>query len=343
VVACAVAALVGEFAVRLLKPGFPGFRVPQVEHRPVAGLGFEMVPNQSAYTAAEPATINSQGLRGPALRSLRDGSSLRVLCIGDSITFGYGVADEAPFPRQLEHLLHKAMPERDVEVINAGVQRYFTYQEIDFLRLKGRQLRPDIVVLAVYSNDLGVRPHGDYLREYEKEREQAATAFRTRFPLLYALTKNSALVELTKGAYLRSTEGTAIRMFEGVATERDERRWNAMAQELSAFRELSIEHDFFPMVVAVPARVQIQNEFPDSLYPKRVFALARREGLENLDFIDRFRESLARGVDPYLPWDNHLSADGHALVAGAIANRLKELWPQLEKPRHAVTGSVGSD
>jgi lysophospholipase L1-like esterase len=333
----------GELAVRMLKPGFPGFKIPQVEHRPVAGLGFEMVPRQAAFTAAEPATINEHGFRGPALRHLRDDSALRVLCIGDSITFGYGVGDAAPFPRQLEHLLRDAFPERDVEVINAGVQRYFTYQEIDFLRLRGATLQPDVVVLAVYSNDLGVRPGGDYLREYEKEREQAATAFRSRFPLVYTLAKNSALIELAKGAYLRPTEGSAIRMFEGVATERDEKRWAAMAQEFAAFRRLSVEHGFLPVIVAVPARLQIEQQFPASLYPRRVLELAEREGIENLDFIDQFRTSLGRGVDPYLPWDNHLSADGHALVAEAISARLVALRPQFLKPGHGVAATSGSN
>jgi lysophospholipase L1-like esterase len=309
----------------------------------VAGLGFEMVPNQNAYTAAEPATINAQGLRGPALRRLRSDSGLRVLCIGDSITFGYGVGDAAPFPRQLEPLLRSAFPERDVEVINAGVQRYFTYQEIDYLRGRGLELRPDVVVLAVYSNDLGVRPDGDYVREYEKEREQAATAFRSRFPLLYTLTKNSALVELTKGVYLRTTEGNTLRMFEGVATERDERRWEAMSREIAAFKELSTQHGFFPMVIAVPARVQIQKAFPASLYPKRVLEIAQGEGLESVDFVERFRESLSRGVDPYLPWDNHLSVEGHALVASGIVGRLSTLWPQFEKTRHATGHGTTSE
>ncbi len=328
----------------MLKPGFPGFRIPQVEHRPVAGLGFEMVPNQIAFTAAARATINAHGFRGPELRSGSNASRLRILCLGDSITFGYGVGDDEPFPRQLEHLFRKASPHRDVEVINAGVQRYFTYQEIDFLRTKGLQLRPDIVVLVVYSNDLGVRPSGDYLREYEKEREQAASAFRNRFPMLYTLVKNSALVELSKGAYLRATEGRGgLRMFEGIATRRDEERWNSMGKELATFKRLALESDAFPMVVAVPARIQVQKEFPSSLYPKRVLTLARHEGMESVDLVATFQESLKRGVDPYLPWDNHLSAPGHALVAESIANRLMALRAPLEKPRHVAGEAAGSD
>src|SRR5688572_8851025 len=234
-----------EVAVRIARPGFPGFRIPQVEHRPAAGLGFEMVPNQVAFTAAERVTINAHGLRGPAIRDREADSGLRVLCLGDSVTFGYGVGDDVPFPRQLDRLLQRAWPDRKSEVINAGVQRYFTYQEIDYLRLKGLRLRPDVVILAVYSNDLGVRPRGNYLEEYEREREQVAGAFRTRFPRLYTLTKNSAVIELTRGAYLSAEGGSAgLRMFEGVVSERDESKWAAMEQDLVAFKDSAQQHNF---------------------------------------------------------------------------------------------------
>jgi lysophospholipase L1-like esterase len=335
--ACAIAILAGEGVIRLLKPGFPGFKTPQVEHRPVAGLGFEMVPKQVAYTAGERVTINEDGFRGPPVRDPLS-SRLRILCIGDSITFGYGVDDNAPFPRQLEQLLRHGRPEHhDAEVINAGVQRYFTYQEIDLLRFKGPRLRPDIVVLAVFVNDLAIRPQGDTTREYEKEREQAATAFRNRLPFVYGLAKNSALVELTKNAYLQAGAGPGgLRMFEGVATQRDEERWKSMGQELAAFSQLAREHGFLPVVVAIPGRIQVQKEFPRSLFPNRLLMLARQEGLESLDVLASFRESFNRGVDPYLPWDNHLSSDGHALVARAIFKRLMELPPPLKRADGSV-------
>ena len=234
-------------------------------------------------------------------------------------------------------LLRQAWPDRGAEVVNAGVQRYFTYQEIDFLRLRGLQLRPDIVVLIVYINDLNLRPRGDYSREYEKEREQAASAFRNRFPWLYLLAKNSALVELMKNAYLQGGEDPGgLRILEGIAGQKDEERWKAMERELDAFTQLSREHGFFPMVVAIPARIQLQKEFPRSLYPQRLLMLAERGGLESLDLLASFRESLNRGVDPYLPWDNHLSSDGHRLVAAAIFRRLLELSPSLKKAGNPV-------
>ncbi len=317
-----------EGAIRALRPGYPGFRIPQVQHRTAPGLGFEMVPNQIAYTTAEPATINEHGFRGPRFRGHRRADHVRVLCIGDSMTFGYSVGDDDPFPRQLERRLSEVWPGRQAEVINAGVQRYFLYQVIDLLRVKGPPLAPDVVVLAVNGSDPGTRQSEGYTREFEKEEEQAAGAFSRRFPALYLLAKNSALVEMTKNGYLLARQrSVSLNSFNGVASARDERRWAAMEQEIGALRELSDAHGFFPLLVAIPARIQIQRTFPNSLYPKRVYALAQQHGIDTVDLVAAFRSSLQRGDDPYLPWNNHLSGHGHALVANALGSRLRKEFP----------------
>ena len=208
-------------------------------------------------------------------------------------------------------------------MINAGVQRYFTYQEIEQLRRCVTQLQPDVVTLGVYANDLGIRPDGDYVREYEKEREQAATAFRNRAPQFYYLAKNSALLELAKQKYIALRRGSRHRnRFTGKQTGRDERKWKVVEEELMAFRQLANEHSFTPLVVTIPARLQVQQEFPDSPFPQRVLQTCERIGLPAINVHGSLVDSLEGGHDPYLPWDNHLSDHGHSLVAAAIAKAL---------------------
>lgn len=330
VVSLIVAAVLGEAMVRVARPGFPGFRVPQVDHRPVPGLGFEMIPNQVAYSNASRVTINSAGFRGPEIRDLAEAGYPRVLCLGDSMTMGVAVEDDETYAAQLQRLLEDHPEARDPEVINAGVQRYFTFQEIDLLEINAGTLRPDVVTLAVYANDLGVRPDEDYVREFRNEREIAATAFRNRFPRTYLLAKNSAFIELSKSAYLayrasrRPGQNVVQHALEGRITERDEPKWQGVEQELVAFRDLARVHRFAPIVVFVPVRRQIQQDLPESLYPRRLADFARGLGLPVIDPAGAFKESLRSGVDPYLPWDDHMSVAGHRLVAEAIARELHE-------------------
>ncbi len=316
----------GELAVRMARPGFPGFAIPQTEHRPAPGLGYEMIPNQVAYTFASKVTINSAGLRGPEIRLDEGFQGRRVLCLGDSITYGVGVDDDTPYPRQLERLLGDVWGGAPVEVINAGVQRYATYQEIDQLRRLAGKLSPDIVVLGVYINDLKLRPKGNDVREYELEREQAASAFRNRFPRVYLAIKNLALGSLAREILLSTaSSGSAENIFKGESTERSEKKWAAHQEELREFYRLAETHPFRPLVVTIPSRHQVVHDFPNSSYPARVLTACQELGLPAIDVLSRFKSSLAEGLDPYLPWDNHLSEVGHRLVAEAIRDALREV------------------
>ena len=324
-IALSVAAVLAEVIVRLARPGYPGFRLPQVEHRPVEGLGFEIVPSQQAYTWASPARINSLGYRGPEPRN-PSGRPL-VLCVGDSMTFGNSVEEARLYSSQLGELIQREWPQTQPEVYNMGVQRYFTYQEIEVIRRYAPRLRPDVVTLAVYVNDLGVRPKANFSEDYENEREQAARAFHNVVPPLYLLIKNSATIALLRNFYLRATysEPTAgERALDGRLSSGDEARWRTIEEDLETFRELADASGFRPYVVFVPARPQVRREMPQSLYPGRLVEHAKKRGLVAIAPIEAFKQELRAGRDPYLPWDDHMSATGHRLVAEAILEQLRQ-------------------
>jgi lysophospholipase L1-like esterase len=323
-IALGAAAGLAEAMVRVARPGFPGFRLPQVEHRPAAGLGFEMVPRQDAYTWASPARINSLGFRGPEPGN-SPGRPL-VLCAGDSMTFGNGVDESDTYTFQLQQLMHGAWPQMRPETFNMGVQRYYTYQEIEVIKRQAPRLRPDAVTLAVYLNDLGVRPTGDFVKEYEDEREQAARAFHNVFPMAYLLVKNSAAIELLKNLYLGwgSPRTIGQRALDGEIRPADERQWRTVEDDLATFRQLADMYGFEPYVVFLPSRRQVRNDMPKSAYPRRFVEYARAHGLVAIDPIDAFKQELRAGRDPYLPWDDHMSATGHRLVAEALLAQLRQ-------------------
>ncbi len=326
-VSCLLAFLLGEMVVRIARPGFPGFRIPQVVHRPAPGIGFEMVPGQRAYTFAQPVTVNAYGCRGAEIKLAGDPARTRILCLGDSITYGVGVADDEVYPRLMEIYFKDADHDTALEVINAAVQRYFTYQEMDWLRQKGLQLKPDIVILGVYANDLGLRPAGDYVRQYEKEREQMASSLRNKLPGIYLVVKNSAMVELAKQTVSEwSAKRKAMKRSNERSRSWSEKRWEAMGQELAAFARLAEQYDFKPLVLALPSRSQVGGNDSGGDYPDRLHDLCKQIGLPSVDFVDDFKASLAQGRDPYLPWDNHMSLVGHQLVARRTQQALRDLY-----------------
>jgi lysophospholipase L1-like esterase len=115
-----------------------------------------------------PVTINALGLRGaePAMRR----PACRILCLGDSITFGYGVGDDETYPAALA----RTLAGRDVEVLNGGVTGYTSHQSRKLLERVGPALRPDVVTVCIGWNDRTRRAGSD--RDYERRLRWASRA-----------------------------------------------------------------------------------------------------------------------------------------------------------------------
>jgi lysophospholipase L1-like esterase len=96
---------------------------------------------------------NHEGFRGPALLTAHDTGAYRVLCVGDSVTFGFNVDQPDAYPQQLQTLLESRYPGRHFEVVNSGVPGWTWLQGIRFLQLRGLALHPDVVIMAHGTND----------------------------------------------------------------------------------------------------------------------------------------------------------------------------------------------
>jgi len=98
---------------------------------------------------------NSLGLRDREHARPKPAGSFRILILGDSFTYGIGAAVEDGYPARLERTLNqqtKGAP--PVEVINAGIPRYFPEAERLLLEHYGMQFEPDLVIAAFVPNDL---------------------------------------------------------------------------------------------------------------------------------------------------------------------------------------------
>lgn len=108
-----------------------------------------VVPSSSRPGPEWTLRVNSDGFRG-AERAATTGSAetYRILCIGDSVTFGFNVDQGADYPAALARLLAERHSGLRFEVINAGVPEWSWVQGEAFLLRDGLAVRPDLVIAA---------------------------------------------------------------------------------------------------------------------------------------------------------------------------------------------------
>ena len=96
---------------------------------------------------------NAFGLRSRPIRHQKPDSTLRVLCVGDSFTEGFGVNQNETYPNQLDQILRGVGV--DAEVLCAAMAGLHIWHYVDLVHHYGDLLRPDVVVLGIYSgNDI---------------------------------------------------------------------------------------------------------------------------------------------------------------------------------------------
>jgi GDSL-like Lipase/Acylhydrolase family len=115
---------------------------------------YELKPGFRGLYAGVPISISSMGFRENGQNGQTDERStprLRVLTIGDSITFGQGVGDDATLAQQIKAKLKERGISIDVQ--NLGIPGYDTCQEYWLYKERGMHLKHDAVLHIYYEND----------------------------------------------------------------------------------------------------------------------------------------------------------------------------------------------
>ena len=150
-------------------------------YEPHPKLYWRLKPNQHCFTKVDrqPVHINSQGTRGPEFAIAKLPGTFRILSLGDSRTFGWGLAEEDTYSSKVGRLVQDFLKgairpltekpltpalspsdgEREnpkptvgkatrVEVINAGVNAWSFSQMAVYFREIGVRYQPDVVVVG---------------------------------------------------------------------------------------------------------------------------------------------------------------------------------------------------
>jgi lysophospholipase L1-like esterase len=133
---------------------------------------------------------NKLGFRGKDVK-INKGDKYRIVTLGASTTYTTKVqVDSLTYPSRLERILNDSIPNLDIEVINAGVGGYTTWETLLSFQLKVLELNPDMIIVYHAINDLHTRRAPEYNRENTGYRRY----WNEKLPFKQKLLKHSLFV-----------------------------------------------------------------------------------------------------------------------------------------------------
>ena len=110
-------------------------------------LGWERRPGYRGVFGFAERNFDGAGYFAVDSKEIADATKKKIIFIGDSNTFGYGVPTQSSFVEVVEGLL------KDVNTINLGVSGYSSYQGQAYLEKYLPLLKPDLVVASFNFDD----------------------------------------------------------------------------------------------------------------------------------------------------------------------------------------------
>lgn len=268
----------------------------------------ELYTGWRARVAPSHMLINSYGIRGPELNISGHEEKLRVIILGDSFTFGQGVDYAESYPARVGAELSKLGI--DAEVLNFGVPGHSTPQSLAFARAKAAPLKPDVVLLSVFANDLS--PAESYC-VYGRG-GSALTAWLLRncysFRLGYFLASPLIFGQVDPSDYAEL--GTPESRFR---------------RAISDLEELGREQDFLVGVVLLTDREMfLEDRYCPGCTPAH--DLLEGSQVKRFDLGGTWRDMQEDIPRFFIIGDDHLGSEGNRLVGRTLAEQLSS-WQAL--------------
>lgn len=330
-----VAALGGEWLARVSFPEWaPRTGTITQFWQYDAKYGWSHVPNATGRFASfgfdTTVVTNSAGFRGKEVALQKDPSTTRVLVLGDSYVWGFGVQDDEVFTSRMERLCQR------VEVVNFGVSGYSTDQQLLLFRDKGSAYGADLVVLVLTANDYEDNARSKVYVYYHKP---AFVLDGDRLVLINQPVPRSNVVlrtfaQIAQRSYVltqlnRSIEAVVRSAGSGPSSEKPQSDTKAPRESARPYPRTAGQAITVRLVRELATAVRSAgSQFVVVLTDgqgESAHELARAVANPTITYVyldDVFRPAEYERL--HLPGDFHWNAAGHALVAETVTRALVE-------------------
>lgn len=291
--------------------GWPSANAPFEHNEPFwltdPDLRSQPMPHNEEQTSF-PVSTNPDGLRAPLFSVEPEPGTWRIMTLGCSTTFGWGVRDEETYPARLGHHAREHGLDQ-VEVINGGQPGYTSFQGRWLWDRLLRDYRPDVVLIGYIVQDARKAAYSD--------KSQAILQGDARF------LKDNVLYQLRTYLLLRSTLGQVqVRAKERSGDQGGVYRVPSedYADNLRYLIRQIAATGAQPVLFGYP----LERSGYTSAHRRILQAAAEVEGVPHFDPQPQMEEA-TRSAQLYFSNDRgHANADGNDLIAQWVLSFLEQ-------------------
>ena len=300
-----------------------------------ANLGWVSVPNYYSPNFYGPGIFlrtNAEGFRGREnVTASTPPGHLRVICSGDSFTFGYGVDDNHTWCHLLNTIDHR------LETVNMGQPGYGIDQAYLWYRRDGAVLQHDVHVFGVITDDfrrMRIEMSSGYGKPVLHVKNDQLITTNIPVPQFSPVWRNllgSAMTELRSVSLLTSIAHREFPVRPTLAgpTKLDRLLLSKMIADLT---QVNKEKNSKLVVVYLPSKGEYHNTGATAPWRRLLKEEATQSGVIFIDLVAAFQELSPEKVDSmficadsleyFAAATGHLTDDGNAYVAQNIYRKL---------------------
>jgi len=288
------------------------------ERYPPSAPLFKRVCKERPSLGRRNFTTLGMRLREYAYPLVKPAGSYRILGLGDSFAWGWGVPDNRlVFFKLLECWLRLKNPSRPVEVINASQPGSAASYYQNYLESYGYSLDPDMVLISFNLNDAYIKHASITINKRPAKRPEQEEGF---------LVRHSRLVRFF---YERIVRARVRREF--IANVRDAfflgperaKRWQLAQANLLAIASGCRQRGIALKVIVFPLLVDLDRRYPFTREIDEIVRFCRQNEIDCINLLPTF---LGKKSDLLwiLPYDSHPNEVANRLAAETIFNYLNQ-------------------
>jgi hypothetical protein len=271
---------------------------------PDSACEYILKPDQRVYRFFSHTRTNHYGMRSEEVPPSRDPGRLRILFVGDSLTYGTSRVDQSQI---FTEILHRELPSivhKPVDVLNASAGAWAPDNEVSYIRSRGI-FQSDLVVFVLNDGDV-TQPRATMK---EVGDDSPSTRPATAIGELWTRYLKARLLHVVR----KSDAGTSIAANSDQVVQGNLR-------DLDAADALVTARGARMAIVFLPFRLDIPDKSAQAESTVRDWCAAH-----HVPMLDLTAAELPYSISD-LDLDNgyHFNARGNAIVADGIL----KLWPQ---------------